>query len=64
MATCLALVLISGPRQQARSIFDQPGQAPAGQSAPTPAGQLPAPAPAQQPSAPVNQSGAPAPAGQ
>jgi preprotein translocase subunit SecG len=60
MATCLALVLISGPRQQARSIFDQPTQAPAGQSAPAPA----APQPAPQPAAPANQNGAPAPGGQ
>ena len=69
MATCLALVLISGPRQQARSIFDQPTQAPAGQPAPAPTGQTPAPAPAapqpaQAPGAPANQNGAPAPAGQ
>ena len=38
MVTCLALVLIAQPRQQARSIFDQPNP-----SAPvqTPAGQVP-----------------------
>ena len=72
MATCLALVLISGPRQQARSIFDQPSPsspAPIGQPAPASTGQLPAPTPAApqpapQPAAPANQNGAPAPQGQ
>ena len=70
MATCLALVLISGPRQQARSIFDQPSPsspAPIGQPAPGSTGQLPTPAapqPAPQPAAPANQNGAPAPQGQ
>ena len=76
MATCLALVLISGPRQQARSIFDQPTapvQTPAGEAQPAKSVQLPAPAPAApqqapqpapQPTAPANQSGAPAPHGQ
>src|SRR5271166_6384055 len=50
MVTCLALVLIAQPRQQARSIFDQPNhpsapvQTPVGQ---IPVGQIPAgPAPA------------------
>ncbi|HLG85750.1 MAG TPA: preprotein translocase subunit SecG [Alphaproteobacteria bacterium] len=65
MATCLALVLISGPRQQAHSILDQPAQAPAGQSAPAPTSQLPTPTPAApQPAPPANQNGASAPGAQ
>ena len=77
MVTCLALVLIANPRQQARSIFDSPNssapvQAPAGQLPISPAPANPSPAspaptgqaPAQQPAAPASQSGAPAPRGQ
>lgn len=68
MITCLALVLIAQPRQQARSIFDTqnpsaPIQIPAGQ---IPVGQVPAspaptnPAPASQ--IPAGQAPAPQPA--